>query len=91
MARYRMTAEGRGEGTGSRLGTANSGGRARADGWSIGGQIDIRPDPQHPDRELLEFSITDGSGSRARAYPSMVVRQAEDGEPQVRFDPGTKA
>jgi len=68
-----------GRGMASRLGTAKSGGIARADGWEVGGAVWVTPDPDFPDRDMVAFYATDGSKASMRRDPVAVIRQDIDG------------
>ena len=71
MARFRGKVQGT-RGEASRLGTAATGVTSTADGWHIGGEVEISDDN---DRDAVEFTLS--GGSNTRNSPRMVARYVE--------------
>lgn len=58
MARFIAYARGRAKSTASRLGTPGTGAWAKAQGWNIGGRVDVNAEG---DSDVVEFTLTPGS------------------------------
>ena len=79
MARFRGTVQGA-RGEASRLGTAATGVTSTADGWHIGGEVEISDDDRGGD--VVDFTLS--GGSNARNSPRMVARYVEgDNAPTI--------
>lgn len=65
MARYRATIKGQ-RGEVSRLGTKNSQMSATVNGWDIGLDVRILPDPHNQDSDVIFVYLTPGSNGNGR-------------------------
>ena len=75
MAHYKGTVQGNGS-PASRLGTKSSGMEARADGWNIGGAVDIR---NVEGEDVVRFAVTGGSNRTGAEICFAEVRHSENG------------
>jgi len=78
MARYRGTVQG-GRGEASRLGNAKDGLMTTTYGWDLGAICTMDPDPNDSERDKLEISITNGSGTGCETFGRLDVRRSELG------------
>jgi hypothetical protein len=78
MARYFAEVEGNRQPT-HRLGTASSGIRSDARGWSLGVSVYGRPDYDNPDQDEFVIRITGGSNQDFDPRVVGVVWRADDG------------
>ena len=75
MAQYYATCQGN-RGKASRSGHKNGGATARADGWSIGGKVDMEYNEEE-ERDEVTIGLT--SGSRNGVFASLTAYNREDG------------
>jgi len=79
MARFMGVVEG-GRQPVSRLGNANSGIRAQAQGWTAGVQVNGHPDDAGSEQHCFYVRLTGGSNEARPSFPLGVLRQAPNGK-----------